>query len=184
MLVLCRFTVEHLVIDGFRLDRIKSGPKLSEPRNLSTTLRYPPTYTYEGACGIIPTWLDLGPSEPSSLFLEIGSKNAKEKTDYPPSGKVARHIVEAIILEYGSSRHDLYRIITISPYLGEDGSEHSCCFGRVPPKGYPSFPMLTKIEIKFWSDCRCGNGDVTKCKQDSSRCLYQFFIADLAFFLD
>lgn len=134
------------------------------------TLRCMPTYTRfqpdSSRPGVPKLPLSLGQRERSRLFLQIGWKDMEEKRLYSSKNTRAWKVAFEILLEYGIFRVD----ITISPYLGKDGNDHSCCFGTVPPPSSCG-PLA---HITFQSDCACGNGDFTECEQDSERCLFRY----------
>jgi hypothetical protein len=113
------------------------------------------------------TLLSLGQREQSRLFLQIGWKDMEERRLYSSKNTRAKKVVFDILLEYGIFRTD----ITISPYLGRDGNDHSCCFGKAPPPSSCG-PLA---HITFQSDCACGHGDVTKCKRTRETMLVSVF---------
>jgi hypothetical protein len=134
------------------------------------TLRCMPTYTRfqpDSVRHSVPKLpLSLGQRERSRLFLQIGWKDMEEKRLYSSKNTRAWKVVFEILMEHGRFRTD----ITISPYLGNDGDDHSCCFGKVPPPSICGpLPRIT-----FQSDCTCRHGDVTKCKRNLKRCLFRY----------
>jgi hypothetical protein len=163
-----RFSIEHLLIDGYVLHRMPRGPagqRIHIPlvgQHKSITLRCQPV---EGsrASNLVKMPLHIPHGNPSNFLLEIGWKNRWEKR--LGAWDEAAHawgLISAIVRTYGRA-WNVFNHFVISPYLGEDGNDHSFCFGEAPPSPDLSSPALPRIE--FRSDCSCGNGDITKCKQ-------------------
>ena len=161
------FDIKHVVIDDFR-SYAKVYPPLDKfRRNQAITLRCDPFRLYN--CrdqAPVDERLLGGPLFHPDLFLEIGwhrynlfDQISTRHRAWMSIGKLVEHFSGHI-----ASSSPFTRII-ISPYLGQDGNDHRCCFGRNPPQ-VEAPPTRPKID--FQSDCSCGDGDSSGCEQLAS----------------